>query len=540
MQRSIRTLLLCSLSLAAFARFRCDFKAPFALGGGDDKTPAEQIPASERLLRAADLILMEPGYAQARELSQKWRSYITTLLSDERRAAELETLANEPAIVAYLKDSDGPLAAIFEKEARRLLDGFGHQLFKAWRLRTLAGKVVLAESPKRLPDIDTSVARRDIGPRFITIPISGTGYNYSLDAEWDITRLADFPLTQINSEYFFLQVDNAMNLAAVTNPGNIPNAAYRFISGGKFIAEPHGVQNGMRVLITGASSGSSAGSANFHLVVCYPFAGIYFYIVRGLLVLLLITVIIVLVAKLAGLGKAAEHVLENRKGKWLEDHYRQSLGMHEKALGLSDKSIAAISEIKERDAQVFRELGLHLQELSYNFTQQTERMLQMQATAPVTAVTHAAAGRPVARPLHKKTVHKAPIIIAADLKPEIDVTIELDLPLSDEKKLGAADKATFIGSLKRRALAKSAGKEFIHDEKIDNYDFVPDAPLPVPEITLPAGGKGDETADLEYVQKFRYTPKAQVLPMAAAAEKQPTLHVREDLKNEVLIVHEDE
>lgn len=544
MLRSARTLLLCSLSLMAFARFRCDFRAPFSFGSADDKTPAEQIPVSERLLRAADRLLMEPGYAQARELSQKWQAYLTTLLTDERRAAELEALANEPAIVAYLKDSDGPLAPLFEKETRRILDGYSHQVFKAWRLRTLAGKVVLAESPRRLADVDTSVTRRDIGPRFITIPISGTGFNYSLDAEWDITRLGDFPLTQINSEYFFLQVDSAMNLAAVQNPANIPDAAYRFISGGKFIAEPHGIQKGMRVIITGAAAGATtpAGSANFHLIVCYPFAGVYFYVVRGLMVALLTTALIIFIARLASLGKAAEHVLENREGKWLEDHYKQSIGMHDKALNLTDRSMAAISDIKEREAQIFRELGMHLQELSYNFTQQTERVLQAQAAAtpPATLHIHQPSSQPAARPLHKKAIHKAPIVIAADLKPEIDVAIELDLPLSDEKKLDAADKATFIGTLKRRALAKAAGKEFIHDEKIDNYDFVPDAPLPVPEITPPAPGKGDIQADLEYVQKFRYTPKSQVLPMAAAPGKQPTLNVREDLKSEMLIVHEDE
>lgn len=535
MLRSARTLLICSLSLMAFARFRCDFKLPFSFGGTQEKTPAEQLPVSERLMRAADLILMEPGYAQARELSAKWKTYISAFLTDERRAAELEALANEPAIVAYLKDSDGPLAPVFEKEARRLIDSYGRQVFKAWRLRTLAGKVILAESPKRLADLDTSVVRREIGPRFITIPISGTGFNFSLDAEWDITRLPDFPLSQINSEYFFLQVDNGMNLAAVAAPGSIPDAAFRFISGGKFIAQPHGVQNGMRVVISSAT--------DFHLIICYPFAGIYFYLVRGVVAVLLIIAFIILAIKLASLRKAAEHVIENRPGKWLEGHYQQSLGMHEKALGLTDKSIAAISDIKERDAQIFRELGTHLQELSYNFTQQTERMLRMQAsaTAANTTAQHAAPARePVTRPMHKKAVHKAPIIIPADLKPEIEVAIELDLPLSDEKKLTSADKATFISSLKRRAQAKSAGKEFIHDEKIDNYDFVPEPPLPIPEITPPASGKVDDKADLEYVQKFRYQSKTRVLPMTAAPEKPQTLQMREDLKNEILTIHDDE
>lgn len=530
MTRRARTLFLSLTAALIAARFQCDFKLPGIMSSG------ETIPWQEKLLRAVDFALMEPGYAQARALGSEWTAYTQKFTSDEKRAAELEALANEPAILGFLRDPKGSLAPAFEKETTELLNNFGNGAIKAWRLRSIDDRILLAHDAKRLSALDTATARREIGPRFFMVPISGVGFNVSLDAEWDITRLSDFPLSQINSEYLFLTTDHEMNILGVQNPRSIPDSGYRFISGNKFISEAYGIKHGMRIY--------TSETKDFKLIIGYPFAGYVFYAVRGSLLLLLIITLLVCIVKLGSFRRAANHVMENRSGEWLTQHYEQSLGINEQALNLGEKALGVVSSLKDREAKVMGELGRHIEELSANFTAQTRLVLeeasrlqaqpQASVTGPATEVS-----REIKRPLHKKAIHKAPILIESDKAPEIQVSIELDLPLEDEKQLTPEAKAEYIGSLRRRARAKVVEKEFIHDEKIDNYDYIPPEPMAIPE-TAQATAATPDTADLEYVQKFRYSGKSRVLPMATAETKVTKLRLREDLQREALIVSEEE
>ncbi|MBN8222866.1 MAG: hypothetical protein J0L53_18265, partial [Spirochaetes bacterium] len=63
--------------------------------------------------------------------------------------------------------------------------------------------------------------------------------------------------------------------------------------------------------------------------------------------------------------------------------------------------------------------------------------------------------------------------------------------------------------------------------------------LPEPAAGIDTANTPD-TADLEYVLKFRYAGKSRILPMATAEKKSATLRMREDLHRETLIVAEEE
>ncbi len=536
MSRRGRTFFSLFICLAASARFQCDWKMPFS-AENRPKTPAVEIPLADKALRAVDFTLMEPGYAHARELSRSWQSYTSAFATDEKRAKELEILANEPAITGLLNDPDGAMAPVFRAEARRVLDEFGNRALIAWRLRALNGKVILGHQEGRLRSAAEAEARREITPRYFTIPIQGTGFNFSLDAEWDISRLSDFPLSQVNSEYLFFQTDHNLNLIALPDGSRLPDTAYRFVSDRKFIAEPHGVQHGMRVV--------AVKSQDHFLIICYPFAGYLFYAVRGGLIILLLVALVFAVAKLRSLRSAAKHVLENRSGQWLEQHYEQSLSLTEKAVSITDKSLAVTEQLKQRETEVIAELGRQLGNMNRSIAEQTRQLIDetLQAKEPPKPVPGSQAAQPqtIIRPLHKKAVRKEAIILEGDVNPEIRVSIELDLPLTDEKQLPPEGKAALVSSLKRKAREKSALPDFIHDERIDNYDYVPPEPMPLPVVTPAAEMQSEpDTANLEYVQKFRYAGKTRVLPMAAVPAKNPVLNVREDLHREQLIVSEDE
>jgi hypothetical protein len=286
-------------------------------------------------------------------------------------------------------------------------------------------------------------------------------------------------------------------------------------------------------------------STDHFLIICYPFAGYLFYAVRGGLLLLLLVALVFAAAKLRSLRSAAKHVLENRSGQWLEQHYEQSLSLTEKAVSITDKSLAVTEQLKQRETEVIAELGRQLSSMNRSIADQTRQLIDetLKAKEPAKPAASAGMSRPqtILRPLHKKTVRKEAIILDGDANPEIRVSIELDLPLADEKQLPPEGKAALVSSLKRKAREKSALPDFIHDERIDNYDYVPPEPMPLPAITPAAETQNEpDTANLEYVQKFRYAGKTRVLPMAAVPAKGPVLNVREDLHREQLIVSEDE
>ena len=241
-RNSIRNLLLLALVTTTSLQAALPFTGPA------DIAAADQVPAGERALRLADTLLLEPGYRRARNLAAEWHRYVSGFVADEKQAQQIETLANERAILYFLRETEGSLAPAFAKEAERVLNQFGNGALVAWRLRSLAGKVVLAHNAERLKDLDTSETRREIGARYLTVPISGAGFNFSLDAEWDVTRLPNYPLTEANSEFLFIQTDNELRLTGRAEYRQLPDSAYRFISGDKFTALPYLVQNGMRIL----------------------------------------------------------------------------------------------------------------------------------------------------------------------------------------------------------------------------------------------------------------------------------------------------
>lgn len=490
----------------------------------------ENQPAAELAIRAVDTALFEPGYRHARELANHWKAYTSTFVKDEKRAADLEALVNSPAVTAYLKDPESSLAPVFSVEAARLFNEYNNATFKAWRVRTLAGKVVLQKNGAALAALDISETRREITARFVTVPISSAGFNYSFDAEWDITRLHDFPLSQASSEFLYVQTDAENNLIAVPEGTPLPDTVFQFVSGAKFIAPTYGVHSGMRVL--------SANSGGLKLFVCYPFAGYLFYAVRGTVVALMLFALIFALTKIKSARTVAGHVLENRSGRWLEQHYSESLTLNERALDLSDKAAGLVSQIKERDAAVIAELGGHIQHLTRAIRTESERaMIGSETTSGNKGVPQVPA---VKRPLHKKAVYKDPILIEGDHKPAIEVSVELDLPLTDEKELSKEQKVAYVSSLKQRARAKTSQKEFVHDEALDQFDYVPADPMPMPVAPVKPLKDAPDDADLEYVQKFRYTGKTRVLPMAETVSKTQAFHLREDLHAKDLVIGEEE
>ena len=80
----------------------------------------------------------------------------------------------------------------------------------------------------------------------------------------------------------------------------------------------------------------------------------------------------------------------------------------------------------------------------------------------------------------------------------------------------------------------------MHDESLDHFDYVPADPVPVPSAPVKALKDSPDEADLEYVQKFRYTGKARVLPMAETIHKTRAFHLREDLNVHSLVLGEEE
>lgn len=518
------------LLLAALTATALQAALPFT--GPADFAAPEAIPAGERALRLADTLLLEPGYRRARNLAAEWQRYVSGFVSDEKQVQQLENLANERAILYFLRETEGSLAPVFAKEAERILNQFGNGALLAWRLRALAGKVVLAHNAERLKDLDTSETRRAIGPRYFTVPISGAGFNFSLDAEWDITRLSNFPLPEANSEFLFIQTDNELRLTGRAELRQLPDSAYRFISGDRFTASPYLVQNGMRIL--------QVSTGDMRLFICYPFAGYTFYAVRGVLAVLLLIAVLFAIRGVRSLRAAARAVLENRQSRWLGEHYEKSLSLNEQALRISDRSVALVSEIKERDATLISELGRRLGEIYSGIEEQTryliDEALSKQKTAPGSAVPASS----VQRPLHRKPVVKPPIIIDGSAPGDVQVSIELDLPLAEEKQLSPREKAEYISSLRRRATEKAGQRDYVHDEKIDNYDYVPDEPVKLPEKPVFEPREVPDASDLEYVQKFRYSGRPRVLPLEVKPANPASLRMREDLHQQELVVTSEE
>ncbi len=530
MQRQYYRFFLLALAFLGTARFECAYRLPWQKTDPSQATPAT-LPPTETALRLVDLLLFEPGYRQARELATTWKAYADAFVKDEKRAADLEALANSPAILAFLKDPESQLASAFSAEATRLLNEYGNAAFLAWRLRTLTGKVVLQNKAERLASLDISETRREINARFITIPIANSGFNFSLDAEWDISRLPDFPLTQINSEFLYVQTDADKKLIGLPEGTQLPDSAFRFVSGGGFIAPAHGLHDGYRIVATH--------SGDLTLYLCYPFAGYLFYAVRGLIVALMISGIIFGLTKLSAARDAARHVLENRSGRWLEQHYSESLAISERAIDLNDKANSLVTQIKERDSAVISELGGHIQQLTRAIRTESERSA-ISASTGTSVSQPARSDTGVVRPMHKKAVYREPILIDNDVKSAVEVQIDLDLPLKDEKELTKEQKAAYVTSLRRRAQEKTGAREFIHDETLDNFDYTPPEPMPMPSVAMKEITGSPDAADLEYVQKFRYTGKTRVLPMAEDKQKTAALHMHEDLHVKNLVILEDE
>lgn len=519
-----------SLLLIAMAATSLQAAPPFT--GPAEIAAAEQVPAGERALRFADTLLLEPGYRRARSLAAEWHRYVSGFVSDEKQVQQIENLANERAILYFLRETEGALAPVYAKEAERVLTQFGNGALVAWRLRSLAGKIVLSHNSDRLKDRDTSETKREIGARFFTVPISGAGFNFSLDAEWDITRLGNYPLAEANSEFLFVQTDSELRLTGRAELRQLPDSAYRFISGDKFTAVPYLVQNGMRILPVSAG--------DMRLFICYPFAGYVFYAVRGTLALLLLVALFLALRGIRSLRATAQDVLENRQGRWLGEHYEKSLSLNEQALKVTDRSVALVSEIKDRDAALIGELGRKLGEITSGIEEQTRFLIEEAVSKQKPASVPAASTAVVQRPLHRKTVPKAPILIDGSAPGEVQVSIELDLPLTDEKQLTPHAKAEYVSSLRRRAMEKTGQREYVHDEKIDNYDFTPDEPVALPQKPAFEPREIPDASDLEYVQKFRYTGKPRVLPLEVRPASAASLRMREDLHQQELVVTGEE
>jgi hypothetical protein len=346
--------------------------------------------------------------------------------------------------------------------------------------------------------------------------------------------LPNYPINEANSEFLFIQTDSELRLVGRAEYRQLPDSAYRFISGDKFTAQPYLVQKGMRIL--------SVTAGDMRLFICYPFAGYRFYILRGGVVLLLIVTMVAAVRGLRLLHTILKDAIENRSSLWLNEHYEKSLGLNEQTLKVTDRSIALVSEIKERDAARLSELGRKLGEIASGIEEQT-RFLIEEAVAkhrPAPPAAPAAETQGARRPLHRKVVTKPPILIDGSAPEEVQVSIELDLPLTNEKQLTAQEKAQYVRSLRRRAREKTGHDEYIHDENIDNYEYTPEEPITPPTAPAFEPREQPNATDFEYVQKFRYSGKVRVLPLEIRPPKAASLRMREDLHKQELVVSGEE
>ncbi|HRP69124.1 MAG TPA: hypothetical protein PLY93_06300 [Turneriella sp.] len=483
-------------------------------------TTTQGLPLEERLWRISDTLLYESGYAQAQLLADEWTSYTAKLTQGTLHAPALDVLVNEPAILGLLQNPKGPLAPVFEQESAALLDNFANGALKAWRLRSIDQKIVLARDQNRLAQIDIGVIRREVGIRYFSIPIQSMGNNYVLDGEWDITRFADFPLSQARSTYMFLTTDKELNILSLGNTAPTYTTNPDWIRGSKFNAPLFGIHKGQRIF--------SVQGKDFNLIIVYPFAGYAFYAIRGAILLLVIVALLIFLVKLATIRLSAKHVLENRQKNWLNQHYEESLAMNAEALQLGDKALGVVSSLKEREARIIGEFGRHLHELSNNFTAESRLLIEeaqktqsIQNAQPLSKHTeNAQVSTEKKAPLHKKAVYKKPILINAKEGSEIEVSIELDLPLTNEKELSPHTKATYIGSLRRRAQEKAGIKnDYLRDETVENYSYPPEPPLPMPQNNEKELPRSNKDVDLSSIQNFRYTGKKHALPLVVPEDE---------------------
>lgn len=489
--------------LAATLRLQCSFVSSLEAPGG--VFSAQKVPISERFLRTADTLLMEPGYQRAKSAMRDWAEYVTTLSSEKNLLTEIEPLVNHPAIVGYVQNPHGPLAQTFEQELNRTLESFGNGALIAWRVRTFDGKTIISHNETELPVFRHTELKRKISPDAFSIPIEALGNNYTLDAKWNITRLSSFPLTRINSEFLFIQT--TPDLEIVSREAKVRSNENRlFVSEGKYTGPLWGINNGARVLMADAQG--------LKLIVLYPFAGYLFYGIRGGLALFFVVVLIFSLFKLRSLMRGTKTALDERESRWIGAHYDQSLSLHQKALGLTDRSVSLVEEIKVRDASALKELGVKLTEITSSIEEETRILIREALAAQTKAELPPVSKEPTLqnKPLHKRSLDRPAIRIPATEGTQIQVSIEMDLKLESEKETPREKKAAYVTSLRRQASLKSREKEFIHDEELDNYDYTPEAPLPLPE--KPTGKKGAPNVDdLEVLDKFRYESKPRVLPM---------------------------
>ncbi|MBV6493100.1 MAG: hypothetical protein LDLANPLL_01115 [Turneriella sp.] len=467
---------------------------------------AQGLPTTEKLWRIADVLLYEPGYAQARMLASDWETYTQKITHAEREAHLLDTLANDPTILNFLKEKKPLPSSTLERDTATLLDNFANGALKAWRLRDIYQKTILERDVRRLSSIDTTIVRREIGKRYFTIPITGAGSNYILDGEWDITRLPDFPLSHANSEYLFLTTDKELNVLALGKKGGTFLQDTAWFKNGKFASPLYGLFRGQRIF--------ALHEKDFIFIVVYPFAGILFYIIRAVIFLLLLTAAPVTFIKLKAIRRSAKNASENGSRNWVQEHYAKSLTMNADALKLGDKALGVVSSLKERELQILNEFGKHLTELNTNLSTQTRRILDETATTPQTQPLPRLQPTKKKAPLYKKHVFKEPIRIEGKEGSEVEVSIELDLPLSDEKELSPAEKSTYIGSLRRRAREKmKTGHDYIPDETVENYNFNVEPPLPLPKPKDIPEEKTPKNIDVDAIQNFKYSGKNRVLPI---------------------------
>ncbi|MCS6972330.1 MAG: hypothetical protein NZL89_04825, partial [Leptospiraceae bacterium] len=222
--------------------------------------------------------------------------------------------------------------------------------------------------------------------------------------------------------------------------------------------------------------------------------------------------------------------------RWLPQHYEESLELNRKAVAGGERSLQFIGELQERQVALLGELGKKLGELKAGLEEQLQAVVGQITKPQKTAVTPPSAEQKPVTPLHRPAP-KPPILIDPSAPGDIEISVELDLPLQEEKQLAPEDKKQLVRSLRRRAQEKAERADFIRDEAIENYNYVPEEPLPEPKPT-PARVSGG--ADLDYLQKFRYTPRTQVLRLEPSKAKKPSLRIREELEQSMLVVAEEE
>lgn len=489
--------------VAATLRLQCSFAASLEAPGG--VFSVQKLPLSERFLRAADTLLMEPGYTRAKSAMRDWAAYVTTLSTEKNLLSEIDPLVNHPAIVGYVQNPHGPLAQTFEQEFRRSLESFGNGALVAWRVRTFDGKTILSHNEAQLKTFKYTELKREISPEAFSIPIEALGNNYTLDAKWNITKLASFPLTRIHSEFSFIQTTPSLEIVSQDSK-NRSTGNQAFASQGKYTGPLWGIDSGVRAL--------TAEVPGLKLIVLYPFAGYLFYGIRGGLALFFVIVLIFSLFKLRSLLRGTKTALDERESRWIGAHYDQSLSLHQKALGLTDRSVSLVEEIKVRDASALKELGVKLTEITSSIEEETRILIREALAAQTKAQLPPVSREPILqnKPIHKRSLDRPAIRIPATEGTQIQVSIEMDLKLEGESETPREKKAAYVTSLRRQASLKSQEKEFIHDEELDNYDYTPEPPLPLPE--KPQGKKGTPNADdLEVLDKFRYESKPRVLPM---------------------------